>query len=141
MKRNHGYKELDQLQTLKRENEKLKRQISSLRKQLARIDLDRYVHVKSIVEDHLAGQEVEQSTQSMLESMKNTWKCHSCSDGHMEIETYSKAGNLWYYRSCSNKCGNRTTGKPYDPNSVKGILAIHDAEPEKPDKTRKTFKK
>lgn len=137
MKRNHGRKELDQLQTFKRENDKLKRQISSLRKQLARIDLDRYVHVKTIVEEHMASEEVDQSTQSMLKSMENTWRCNQCNDGHLQIQLYTKSSETWYYRACSNECGHRTPCKPYDPNSVKGILAIHKTEPDKTDRLKK----
>lgn len=132
MRQNRGQKELDKIQTMQREIEKLKRENSRLRKQFARLDLDRHSYVRDIVEEHMAGQEIDQQTESMLKSMKNTWKCHQCNEGHLQIELYSKQGETWYYRACSNTCGNRTTGKPYDPNSVKGILAIHTAE--KPDK-------
>lgn len=129
-KARRGDKERSREQELKFENNKLKRQVSSLRKQLARLDLDRHSYVRDIVEEHMAGEEVDQSTEAMLESMKNTWKCNQCNEGHLQIETYPKAGELWYYRSCSNQCGHRTLGKPYDPNSVKGILAIH-TDPDK----------
>lgn len=140
-KTRRGHKERSREQELKYENQKLRREVSNLRKQLARLDLDRHSYVRDIVEEHLAGQEVDKSTQSMLESMKNTWRCNKCKEGHLQIETYSKSGETWYYRSCSNECGNRTVGKPYDPNSVKGILAIHNAEPQKPDRNSRSFKR
>ncbi len=123
-KARRGDKERSNEQRLKYENQKLRREVSSLRKQLARLDLDRHAYVHDIVQEHLAHEDADQSAQGMLNSMKNAWKCHSCNAGHLEIQTYTKMGELWYYRSCSNECGHRTTGKPYDPNSVKGILAI-----------------
>lgn len=136
-KARRGDKERSNEQRLKYENSKLRREVSSLRKQLARLDLDRHSYVRDIIEEHMAGEEVDQSTQSMLKSMENTWRCNSCNEGHLQIQLYSKIGETWYYRACSNDCGNRTVGKPYDPNSVKGILAVNNAEPDKNDRLKK----
>lgn len=139
-KTRRGDKERSREQELKYENSKLRREVSSLRKQLARLDLDRHSYVRDIVEEHLAGQEIDQSTEAMLRSMKNTWKCHQCNQGHLEIKTYSKLGEIWYYRTCSNECGHRTLGKPYDPNSVKGIL-VGESNSDKPEKDSKQNKR
>lgn len=125
-KTRRGDKERSREQELKYENQKLRREVSSLRKQLARLDLDRHVYVREIVEEHLAMEEVEESTEAMLKSLKNTWKCNNCHEGHLEIQLYNKMSETWYYRSCSNDCGHRTKSKIYDPNSVKGILSTPD---------------
>lgn len=126
-----GDKERSREQELKFENRKLRREVSSLRKQLARLDLDRYSQVRDIVQEHYADEEVELNTQDMLESLKNTWKCHECSDGHLEINIYSKLGEPWYFRQCNN-CTNRTKSQPHTPN-VKG--------PVRPAEQKLSFKK
>lgn len=119
-KNRRGDKERSREQELKFENHKLRRQVSSLRKQLARLDLDRYSQVRDIVEEHYANEEVEQNTQHMLESLKNTWKCRECHSGHLEINIYTKMGDPWYFRQCNN-CSHRTKSQIYTP-SVKGIV-------------------
>lgn len=134
-KSRRGQKELSKEQELKYENKefrrrerdkdneinKLKREIGSLRKQLARIDLDRYSHVRDIVEEHYANEEVEQNTQDMLSSMKNKWQCHECGIGHLEIHLYTRLDGTFYYRKCNN-CANRTKAQKYDAQSVTGIM-------------------
>lgn len=130
--RQFNRKEEDQLQKLKRENKNLRDSISKLRKQLARIDLDRYSQVRDIVEEHLAEETQEISAQDMLKSMKNQWQCHDCGVGHLEIHLYTRADGTFYYRLCNN-CPNRTKSQKYDPDKVKGIIKEPTA-PEKPNK-------
>lgn len=134
-KSRRGNKERTREQELKYENKEfrrrerdkdneinqLKRQVSSLRKQLARIDLDRYSHVRDIVEEHYAEEERELSTSDMLKSMKDQWKCHECGVGHLEICLYTRQDGTFYYRHCNN-CTNRTKSQKYDPNTVQGII-------------------
>lgn len=134
-KTRRGDKERSNEQRLKYENNKLKREVSSLRKQLARLDLDRHSYVNDIVQEHLANESEEFSTQDMLDSMKNTWKCRICNEGHLEINLYGKMGDTWYYRKCSN-CDHRTKSQIYTP-SVKGIIK----EPTEPDKNDRLKKK
>mgnify|MGYP001562060941 CR=1 FL=1 len=121
MRRNHGQKELDKLQIVKRENDKLKKEIGSLRKQLARIDLDRYDHIKNIVDEHYSNEIGDQNTQDMLKKMKNEWKCHSCNNGFLEINLYIRVNETFYYRKCGN-CEKRTASKKYNPDEVQGII-------------------
>jgi len=142
-KSRRGHKELSKEQELKYENKEfrrrerdkdnqilqLKREVSSLRKQLARIDLDRYSHVRDIVEEHYANEEKEVSTQDMLKSMKDQWRCHECGSGHLEIYVYTRQDGTFYYRLCNN-CPNRTKSQRYDPNTVQGIMK----DTSKPDK-------
>lgn len=120
-KSRRGDKERSREQELKYENQKLRREISSLRKQLARIDLDRYVHVKTIVEEHYAQEEVEQNTQDMLASLKNKWQCNECGHGYLEINLYTRLDGTFYYRKCNN-CDHRTKSQKYDENTVTGIM-------------------
>lgn len=122
-RRNYSQKELDQLQTLKRENDKLKKQVSSLRKQLARIDLDRYTHIKDLVDKQLAEDAeltVTETSQQMLDRMRVEWSCETCKDGYLEINIYTRFDELWYYREC-NCCEKRTVSQKYHKD-VKGII-------------------
>lgn len=108
-------------QRLFEENQRLKRQISSLRKQIARIDLDRYDTIKDMIEEHYQ-EDKEAQGKEILESLKKTWACHKCDDGHLQIFVYNRAGETWYFRSCSNApgCMHRTKAQPYSL-TVKGI--------------------
>jgi hypothetical protein len=105
------------------ENRILKRQVASLRKQLARLDLDRYDNIKETIEQHYQ-EDRAQEGQDFLEKIKSEWKCHEAGcDGFLEIFTYTKVGNTWYYRICSSAptCKNRTKAQKYSP-SVRGIM-------------------
>jgi len=116
-------KEYTKEQRLVFENKKLKREVSSLRKQLARLDLDRYSQVRDIIDEHYKEEEKSEQTQDLLKSLKEEWKCRECESGFLEIFTYERAGTTWYFRRCSEApfCKNRTKGQPYTPN-VKGII-------------------
>lgn len=120
-KSRRGSKEFSREQKLIHENKRLKREVSQLRKQLARIDLDRYDTVKGIIEQHYA-QEREEEGKEILENLKKEWACRQCEDGHLEIFLYTKVDTTWYYRICSNapRCKNRTKAQRYTPD-VKGI--------------------
>jgi hypothetical protein len=116
-------KEFSKIQTLQFENKKLKKEVSSLRKQLARIDLDRYSTVKDMIEEYRDSEEISSPTTSdMLESMKAEWACNvpGC-PGHLEIILYSKMGSTNYFRKCS-ECSNRTKSQVYLPAKVRGPI-------------------
>lgn len=124
-KTKRGDKEFTREKQLVQENRTLKRQVSSLRKQLARVDLDRYSNLKETIEKHCQEDETnEQSSQSLLDKVKQEWACHEpdCG-GFLEIFLYSKVGTAWYYRVCSNapRCKNRTVAQKHTPE-VKGIV-------------------
>lgn len=120
MKRNNNRKEATEIRRYKDENDKLKRQVSSLRKQLARIDLDRFVHVRNMLEEHLEENE-SNDDRSLLESLKKEWACRECDTGHLEITIFNKVQEMYYYRKCNN-CDHRTKSQKYDKSKVKGIL-------------------
>lgn len=128
-KSRRGDKERSREQELKYEVHKLRRQVSSLRKQLARVDLDRYSHIKDIVQEHML-QEEAVSAQDMLEKEKQAWRCHEggCV-GFLEIILYTKMSETWYFRKCSH-CSNRTKSQTYTP-SVRGIIKQPDPDPKK----------
>lgn len=119
-----GSKEYTRLQEVLHENSKLKREISSLRKQLARLDLDRHSYVKDIMDEHYAREDQEESAEKMLKRLKEEWRCKNCQDGYLEVNIYMKAGDAWYYRKC-NCCENRTKGRRYSPDKVQGPIKTH----------------
>lgn len=120
-KNTRGSKELDQLQIARREIDKLKRENSKLRKQFARLDLDRHDYVQKIVQEHLHEKE-DVSGEQILSSLKRRWACHEpgCG-GCLEINLFMKMGETHYYRQC-NECPNRTKSQKYDPKQVTGII-------------------
>jgi len=106
-------------QRLSYENQQLKKQVSKLRKQLARIDLDRYEMVKDMIQEHYQDDRAAQG-QEILDDLKKHWKCKVCNEGYLEIILYSKTGSTWYFRRC-NSCDHRTKSQEYSEN-VKGIV-------------------
>ncbi len=118
-KNTRGDKEYSRLQQALHENAKLKREISRLRKQYARLDLDRHEYVKSIVDEHYAREQQEETTEKMLGRLKEEWRCRVCKIGYLEIIIYNRLDGTFYYRHCNN-CIHRTTSQKYDPNKVKG---------------------
>lgn len=121
-KTRRGGREFSREQKLVNENKRLKREIQTFRKQLARLDLDRHETVREMIEEN-AIQNPEQSGQEWLDSLKKTWSCRECEDGYLQIFLFSKVGTMHYYRVCSNapSCKNRTKSQKYDP-SVRGII-------------------
>lgn len=120
-KNTRGDKEFTRLQEALHENKKLKKEINQLRKQLARLDLDRHSYVKDIVDEHLAQEEQQESAENMLKKLKEAWKCHNCKDGYLEIFTYNKINETWYRRECTN-CSHATKAQRYSPDKVQGII-------------------
>jgi hypothetical protein len=110
-------------QRLQYENEKLKKTISQLRKQIARIDIDRSSDIKEIVNKHYQQEEAEkyaEKERESLEELKRAWQCSKCGTGFLEIILLNKMNDLCYYRKC-NECQNRTKLQKYNKN-VRGII-------------------
>jgi len=118
-KNTRGGKEFNRLQEALHENKRLKREISSLRKQLARLDLDRHSFVKDIIDEHYEQEESEKITQRI----KEEWKCKQCGVGYLEINLYTKVNETWYFRKC-NFCPHRTTSQQYIPDKVQGPMKL-----------------
>lgn len=118
-KSRRGAKEFTREQRLANENKKLKQQIAQLRKQLARLDLDRYDSIKEMLEEHNPESQSEFGAE-FLENLKKSWLCNDCRNGYLEIILYNKVDATWYYRKCSN-CPHRTKSQRHSPE-VKGII-------------------
>lgn len=112
-----GDGELKVNRRLKLENDKLKKQISSLRKQLSRIDIDRYSNLKDIIE---AQDEEDDNfdSKTALEDLKAKWECHECHEDYLKLIIVPRLDGTFYFRKCS--CGHRTKLKKYNDN-VEGI--------------------
>lgn len=116
MGRGKGYsgKDAELLQRLKHENKMLKRQISRLRKQLERVDLEQYQNLREIEEKNK-----KEEREFTLKTLEEQWKCYTCGDGVMRLKLWNRRDGLKYQRICDS-CGNRTKVKPYK-DGVKGV--------------------
>lgn len=110
-------------QRLQHENTKLKKLVAQLRKQIARVDLDRYSSVRDILNNYYQQEDAQKHAEKeaeSLEQLKREWKCNCCEPGYLEILLITKINDLWYYRAC-NECTNRTKLQRYNKN-VRGIV-------------------
>jgi HPt (histidine-containing phosphotransfer) domain-containing protein len=114
-------KEYTREQRLVQENRLLKRQVSSLRKELARVDLDRFKNLKETIEQHYQDDK-RQEGQDIIEHLKQEWRCTATPgcQGYLEITLFNKINDTWYYRRCTD-CPHRTRSQKYSPE-VKGII-------------------
>lgn len=120
-KSRRGSKEITREQKLIKENRQLKRELAHLRKQIARVDLDRFETLRQMVTDQEEAQRLQDSVPiSNTEALKKEWACKECTGGVLEIVLYPKLGQTFYYRACSN-CDNRTQGQRYG-ETVRGII-------------------
>jgi len=98
--------EHDLVDRLKHENQKLKRQISQLRKQLSRLDLTKYNNIKELV-DKQESEDKEEAKQEHQEQIKKIWECFECRNDCLRMVTFERRDGVFYYRKC-NSCGHRT---------------------------------
>ena len=122
-KTRHCDKEFTREQRLIKENRQLKRELNHLRKQISRLDGDRFETLRQMVADNAESQRFQENSNSVnsnIEDLKKNWACNKCATGFLEIILYSKRNATWYYRKCS-ECDNRTHGKRYGED-VKGII-------------------
>ena len=80
-RRKFSGKEEDQLQRLKRENDRLKKEVSSLRKQFKRIDLDKFTNLKELADSHSRMEKLEAA---QVEE-KSNWSCKECGRGVLRL--------------------------------------------------------
>lgn len=110
-------------QRLSHENDKLKRLVSALRKQIARIDLERSASVRDIVNKYYEQEDMEKHAErerESLEALMREWQCAKCGDGHLEIILLNKLNELHYYRKCT--CCPHRTGLQHYSKDVRGIV-------------------
>jgi hypothetical protein len=117
-KRKHCDREYDDLQKLKYENRKLKRQVSSLRKQIARINIYEYENLKDLLDKH----DQEDRHQTLIEQKekdKKRWECFKCKVGYLKLKIFERRDGIFYFRKCNN-CENRTKTQKWSED-VEGI--------------------
>lgn len=113
--------EYDIVDKLKHENQKLKKQISQLRKQLARLDLNRYSNLKELVDKHELEDQEEKKTEHK-EQIKKLWECFECREDHLRMVTFERKDGVFYFRKC-NSCGHRTKMKRLTADTKEGPLS------------------
>jgi hypothetical protein len=123
-----GRKEYNRVQEFKYEIQRLKKENDTLRKRLARIDLDEYGQLNKTIKKHQK-QEKKQQPNDILEKLRQEWKCNETGcGGFLEIFLYNKLNDTWYFRKCNESgCKNRTKSKKYTPD-VKGIIKKEEEE-------------
>jgi predicted RNase H-like nuclease (RuvC/YqgF family) len=110
-------KEFSDMQRLKAENKALKRQLSKVRKQIARMEIERVERENLLEEEERRVREV--SKEKLTKELEEKWKCKSCEVDVMRLKIYSRLDGIFYFRKCDT-CGNRTKSKEYH-DEVEGI--------------------
>jgi hypothetical protein len=110
--------EIKDIQRLKLENQKLKKQISKLRKELSRVDIDRYQHLRDLIESQDREDESFDSKVE-LENLKRKWECHTCGKDYLRLILVPRLDGTFYFRRCPT-CMNKTKMKKYT-SGVEGI--------------------
>ena len=106
-RRNLNLKEEDQLQRVKIENKRLKKEVQTLRKELNRLE-HRFSGLDELVEQ----QYDEDNTPKAIKEAKKDWSCFKCKEGQLKIFIINKVGVPHYFRKCDS-CENRTKLKKY----------------------------
>jgi len=113
-----GTKEYNRLQETLHENKRLKKTISKLRKQISRLDLDRYHNLKEIIEKHDRENQGESLAKAEAK-IRKIWECWKCRVGVLIQIPINKCGTEYYFRKCNN-CDYRTKMKRMNDEVVKG---------------------
>jgi hypothetical protein len=102
---------------LKHENSKLKRELGKLRKQIARLDLDRFQSFKEAL-DRIDEIEMEQEARKREKQISiEKWKCWSCNQGTLRLKVWDRLDGPHYQRVCDG-CNRRTKMKKYEPGKT-----------------------
>lgn len=109
--RKHGDKELEQLDRLKYENKKLKRQLSAARKELGRVQNWRD-NAKELLESQY-NEDLEEAMADKTKENRKKWTCHECNKGYLKSNIITRRDGVFYYRKCT-ACSNRTRTKSYN---------------------------
>lgn len=115
-RRQYSDRETDQLQFYKHLVKKLKREIAGLRKQIDRLDLDRFASFKEAL-DRIDEIEMEQVAKRKEKDIsKEKWKCWSCNAGTLRLKVWDRLDGTRYQRVCDNQgCAKRTPMKKWTP--------------------------
>lgn len=111
-------KDYDQLDRLKHENQKLKREVARLRKELSKIDVDRHEHLKELVQQQYQ-EDMEAHKKSTKEELIKKWECFKCNIGYLRLIILNRLDGVFYFRRCT-ECAHKTRLKKYT-EKVEGI--------------------
>lgn len=103
-------RELDQLDRLKHENKKLKKQLAAARKELSRTQQWRD-NAKELLESQY-NEDLEEAFAAKVDEQRKKWKCRECHQGYLKSHIMTRRDGVFYYRKCTN-CSHRTKVKPY----------------------------
>lgn len=110
--------EMKEVQKLKLENQKLRRQITKLRKELTKIDVDRYQHLRDLIESQ--DNEDEQFDRDReADKVKEKWACHTCGHDYLRLVLIRRLDGTFYFRRCPT-CMHKTKLQKYTED-VEGI--------------------
>lgn len=104
-RRKYSDGEAELLQRLKHENQKLKREKQALRKQLDRLDVDRFNNLKELLDSHDRADREEVD--------KNNWECWTCRQGILRLAVIERRDKVIYNRVCDH-CGHKTKFKDFN---------------------------
>ena len=111
-------REFELVDRLKHENSKLKRQISLLRKQFSRIDLENYKNIEEIIQKHDENSD-NIPLKNHEDQLKKLWECFSCRNGVLVMVPINKLNETYYFRKC-NQCNHRTKLKKLTKDVKRG---------------------
>lgn len=101
----------EKIKNLKKENERLRKQVNTVN----------FVQVNQDFLDYLEFKEVEKDEVNQERSLKDKWLCHACGRDVLYINILSLPNNQKkYYRACPS-CNKKTKLKNFT-NSVKGLF-------------------
>jgi len=130
-RRVHGDKELDELQRARKTIEKLKREVSTLRRQISRAtNPERMADLHDLVMRQREEESQREKAYKENKKDKIKWQCHECEGGVLKIRLWPRLDGIFYNRVCSKspECGNKTRFKKYNAETVQGILEEDEKE-------------
>ncbi|MBF0442901.1 MAG: hypothetical protein HQK54_13425 [Oligoflexales bacterium] len=109
-------KEHDEIHHLREENQKLKRQLNRLRKQIARVDMDKFQNIREVIEAQ------QKEDDAFVEEMKQKkliehWQCFKCGRDYLRLIIIYRPDGDFYFRRCPT-CNKRTKLKKLEENVV-----------------------
>jgi hypothetical protein len=110
--------DLSEIQALKQENRILRKHISSLRKQISRVDLSENEGLKVLIEKH-EEQEEKQAKRKEKDKHLMKWACE-CGRDFLYLVILNRADGQVYFRRCP-ACSKKTKLQKYK-DTVEGLI-------------------
>jgi len=112
-------KEFTALQKANKEIKMLKRQLSRLKKLIARINIEEYQNIQEAKEAQMRERIALKKDIETLEDAER-WRCFSCEEDYLRLVIYQKVDQPYYFRRCPS-CGKRTKAQKFNVD-IKGPL-------------------